>query len=422
MTGAHVEPPLAGIRVLALSQAWAGTLATEQLALMGAEVIQVESRSRPDVWRGGYQAPIPTSLRQLESATHGWNVSALFNSVNLHKEGVTIDLGRPEGIDLVCRLIAQSDIVVENFSPRVMTNLGIGYERLRELRPGVILLSMSAFGATGPYAYYPGIGGTIEPVSGMSSQLGYPGGPPLNCGMMFPDPISGYFGAAAVLMALYHRNRTGEGQHIDLSMQVVCSTYLADAIVQYSATGEVRRRMGNRHPVHVPHNIYPCRGDDEWVAIAAESDADFVAIAALAGHPEWPRGPRFATETARKANEDALDALIAAWTRDRDAADIETALAGAGLLAARVAKSSDVLRDEHLWARGVLTEVEHPEAGRFVVPTTPVRLPGVPPEVVRAAPLHGEHSREVFARLLGITDHDYAALEADGITGSGPPL
>ena len=421
MTATNVEPPLAGIRVLALSQAWAGTLATEQLALMGAEVIQVESRSRPDVWRGGYQAPIPAALRQLESAKNGWNVSALFNSVNLHKEGVTLDLGQPAGIELVCRLIARSDVVVENFSPRVMTNLGIGYERLQQVRPGIILLSMSAFGATGPYAYYPGIGGTIEPVSGMSSQLGYPGGPPLNCGMMFPDPISGYFGAAAVLMALYHRNLTGEGQHIDLSMQVVCSTYLADAIVHYSATGEVRPRAGNRHPVHAPHNIYPCRGDDEWIAVAAESDADFAAIAAIAGHPEWSNDPRFATEPARKANEDLLDALLAAWTRGCDSTSLESTLAAANLLGARVAKPSDVLRDVHLWARGVLAEVNHPEAGRFAVATTPVHLPGVPPQVVRPAPLHGEHSREVFARLLGMTAEEFAALETEGITGSGPP-
>lgn len=414
-------PPLAGIRVLALTQAWAGTLATEQLALMGAEVIQVESRSRPDVWRGGYQAPIPAALRQTESARHGWNVSALFNSVNLHKEGITIDLGRPEGIDLVLQLVAQSDLVVENFSPRVMGNLGLGYERLDQVRPGIILLSMSAFGATGPYADYPGIGGTIEPVSGMSSQLGYPGGPPLNCGMMFPDPISGYFGATAVLMALYHRNNTGEGQHIDLSMQAVCSTYLADAITQYCATGEVRPRMGNHHPTHAPHNIYQCRGEDRWIAIAAESDADFAAIVSIARHPEWGSDPRFATEASRKANEGALDAAISAWTAAHDADELEEALVSANLLAARVARPSEVLHDQQLWARGILANVDHPEAGTFAVATTPVHLPGVPPEVVHPAPCHGEHSQQVLARLLSLTEAQYRGLEASGITGMGPP-
>lgn len=422
MTGQTPLPPLAGVRILALTQAWAGTLATEQLALMGAEVIQVESRSRPDVWRGGYRAPIPAMLQANQAAHHGWNVSALFNSVNLDKEGITLDLGRPEGIDLVRRLIAQSDVVAENFSPRVMGNLGLDYAALEQLRPGIILLSMSAFGATGPYAFYPGIGGTVEAVSGMCSQLGYPGGPPLNAGLMVPDPISGYFGASAVMLALYHRNRTGQGQHIDLAMQTVCATFLADALMQYSAREEVRPRMGNHHPEFAPHNIYPCAGEDRWLSLATESDAEFERLAAVAGHPEWSHDSRFRTNPLRKQHEDELDTLIAAWTSAHDALDLERELLAAGLLAARVHGPSDVLLNEQLWRRRTLAHVTHPEAGTFAAATTPAHLPGTLLHEVPPAPLLGEHSREVFSRLLQMTEDEYLQLEEQGITGTEPPI
>lgn len=421
MTGETTQAPLASVRVLALTQAWAGTLATEQLALLGAEVIQVESRSRPDVWRGGYRAPIPAMLRANEAAQHGWNVSALFNSVNLQKEGITLDLGRPEGIELVRELIAQSDVVAENFSPRVMSNLGIDYAALNEVRPGIILLSMSAFGATGPYAFYPGIGGTVEAVSGMCSQLGYPGEPPLNSGMMFPDPISGYFGAAAVMLALYHRNRTGEGQHIDLSMQTVCATFLADALMQYSALREVRPRMGNHHPEFAPHNIYPCAGEDRWIAIAAETDADFEQLAAVARQAGWTSDVRFCTNASRKQNETELDELIAAWTSAQSALDLERQLTSVGLLAAQVAGPSDVLLNEQLWYRRTLARTAHPEAGTFLAATTPVHLPGTSYEFVGPAPLLGQHSLDVFRRLLNMTDSEYARLVEQGITGIEPP-
>lgn len=416
------KAPLSGIRILALTQAWAGTLATEQLALMGAEVIQVESRSRPDVWRGGYRAPVPAMLRATNSVSGAWNVSPLFNSVNLQKQGVTIDLGQPTGIELVKRLIATSDVVAENFSPRVMGNLGLGYEVLEQVRPGIILLSMSAFGATGPYAFYPGIGGTVEAASGMCSQLGYEGGPPLNSGLMYPDPVSGYFGAAAVLLALYHRNRTGEGQHIDLSMQTVCATFLADSLMQFSATGKVRPRMGNHHPDISPHNIYPCAGDDRWIAVAAETDEQFEQLCLVAGHTEWITVPGFATNALRKQNERELDECIAAWTSAADVVDIERRLVTAGVPAATVLHAADVILNEQAWHRGTLARVDHPEAGSFVAATTPVHLEGVPPKVVKPAPSLGEHSRDAFNRILGMSDEEYADLEQSGITGTDQPV
>ena len=256
--GSPSRGPLDGLRAIVLTQAWAGTFATQLLALMGMEVIQIEARRRLDSWRGGYGGTIPPALRDVPTAVHPWNCSPNYNAVNLNKLGMTLDLSRPEGLAIFKRLVPGADVVAENFSPRVMGNLGLDYASLTRLRPDLIMLSMSAYGATGPYANIPGIGGTIEPMAGMSALLGYEDGPPLNSGLMYPDPVAGYCGAAAVLIALHYRRRTGRGQHIDLSMQETNMTFIADALMDYSANRRVRGRLGNHHETIAPHNIYPC--------------------------------------------------------------------------------------------------------------------------------------------------------------------
>src|SRR5215213_5822845 len=238
--------PLAGLRGIVLTQAWAGTFATQLLGLLGMEIIQIEARQRIDSWRGGYGGAVPKAIRGASSTQHPWNTNPLYNSVNLNKQGITLNLSHPEGIAIFKRLVPYADVIAENFSPRVMGNLGIAYDDLAAIKPDIILLSMSAYGATGPYANIPGIGGTIEPMAGMSALLGYEDGPPLNSGLMYPDPVAGYYGTAALLVALRHRQRTGQGQHIDLPMQEANMTFIADALMEYSASGSVRPRMGNR--------------------------------------------------------------------------------------------------------------------------------------------------------------------------------
>ncbi|MGH2604770.1 MAG: CoA transferase, partial [Dehalococcoidia bacterium] len=239
--------PLTGLRGIVLTQAWAGTFATELLGLLGMEIVQIEARQRLDSWRGGYGGAVPKAIRDNGTAVHPWNCNPLYNSVNLNKRAITLNLSHPEGVAIFKRLVPFADVVAENFSPRVMGNLGLDYAALTRIRPDVILLSMSAYGATGPYANVPGIGGTIEPMAGMSALLGYEDGPPLNSGQMYPDPVAGYYGAAAGLIALHHRERTGEGQQIDLSMQEANMTFIADALMEYSAGGRVRGRIGNHH-------------------------------------------------------------------------------------------------------------------------------------------------------------------------------
>jgi crotonobetainyl-CoA:carnitine CoA-transferase CaiB-like acyl-CoA transferase len=426
---------------MVLTQAWAGTFATQLLGLMGAEIIQVEARQRLDSWRGGYGGSVPKAVRRDDVRQHAWNTSPLYNSVNLNKQTVTLNLSHPEGVAIYKRLVPFADFVAENFSPRVMGNLGLDYAALCRIKPDIILLSMSAYGATGPYTNIPGIGGTIEPMAGMSALLGYEDGPPLNSGQMYPDPVAGYYGAAAVLVALHHRARTGRGQYIDLSMQDANMTFIADALMEYYALGRVRGRIGNRHSSIAPHNTFRCRGGDRgqgtgdregreensgrsqdcWIAISAADDSEFARLARVAGHPEWLTDPRFADAASRKRHEHELDAEIGGWTATRGAEELEAALRAGGVTAAAVRSAHEVLASDHLWQRGALEQVTHPETGIHPQATRPWRLTRTPGGVTRPAPRLGEHSREVFARFLGMDDAEYERLVSLGVTGEGPP-
>jgi crotonobetainyl-CoA:carnitine CoA-transferase CaiB-like acyl-CoA transferase len=412
--------PLEGVRCIVLTQAWAGTFCTELLGLLGAEVIQVESRQRLDSWRGTYATPLPAALRDLPTAVHSWNCNALYNSVNLNKKCLTLNLGRPEGRDIFRRLLPFADIVAENFSPRVMANFGLDYAALRAVKEDIILVSLSAYGQTGPYAHIPGIGGTIEPMSGMSSLLGYEDGPPINSGAMYPDPVAGYYGAAACLLALRYRDRTGRGQYIDLSMQEASATLIGDALVEFALNRTVRRRLGNRHLTLAPHNTYRCAGGD-WLALAARSEEEWRRLAEAAGHPEWLEDERFLDNAARKRNEEALDQAIGAWTGERDARELEADLAAARLPAARVVNAIELRETAHLWERGFFARIAHAETSERDYCGVPVRLTRSPGEVVLPAPLQGEHSWEVLSTYLNMDRHYYDHLVEEGITGSGPP-
>jgi crotonobetainyl-CoA:carnitine CoA-transferase CaiB-like acyl-CoA transferase len=413
--------PLAGTRGIVLTQAWAGSYCTELLGLMGADIIQVEVRKRLDSWRGSYDAPLAPALKDVPTARHSWNCNALYNSVNLNKRCITLDLQEPAGVDVFRRLLPFADFVAENFSPRVLGNLGIDYAAMKAIKPDVILCSLSAYGNGGPWANIPGIGGTIEPTSGMSALLGYADGPPLNSGQMYPDAVAGLCGVAAILTALHHRNRTGEGQYIDLSMQEANLAFIGDVALEYALTGRQRRRMGNRHPTFAPHGIYPCAGDDRWIAIACEDERQWAALCAVAGHDEWRTGSRFATSAARKQHEDALDALLAGWTGGSDRDDLAGRLASAGVVAAPILDALEVAADPNLRARGLVADVDHPEAGRWSQATSPLHFSRTPATDVRPAPCLGEHSFEVLAELLGMNREEYDQLVASGVSGSGPP-
>lgn len=413
--------PLAGLRGIVLTQAWAGSLCTEILGFLGAEVIQVEVRKRPDSWRGSYDAPLPRKLKSGAVGQHPWNCNPLYNSVNLGKQCITLDLQDRRGRELFLDLVPHADFIAENFSPRVLGNLGIGFEVLRSINPAIILCSLSAYGATGPWANVPGIGGTIEPTSGMSALLGYEGGPPLNSGQMYPDAVAGLSGAAAILAAIAHRNRTGAPAHIDLSMQEACLAFVGDAALETAITGRQRERMGNRHPSFAPHGMYHAAGFDSWLAIGCETDEQFHAMALVLGHPEWCTDERFALMAARKANENELDTLLGQAAAREDRASLVARLCEAGVPAAPVLDAFELAHDEALRRRGVAQDLEHAEAGRHAYVTHPFRFSRSPLPQPAPAPLQGEHSYTVLSRFLGLSLDDYESLEAAGVTGGGPP-
>ncbi|TDJ26887.1 MAG: CoA transferase [Gammaproteobacteria bacterium] len=408
--------PLNGFRGLVLTQAWAGAYATELLALLGAEVIQLEVRGRLDSWRGTYQNPIPKQLQDLPSAQHAWNCSPLYNSVNLNKQCITLDLNTEEGVRIFKSLVTHADFVAENFSPRVMGKLGIDYATLKAIKPDLVMASLSAYGATGPWVNVPGIGGTIEPSSGMSALLGYPGEHPLNSGQMYPDPVAGLCGFSALALALLHRDKTGDGQYIDLSMQEANFTFIGDAWLEYELLGTVRGPLGNTHPLHCPHGIYRTEGEDQWCAIAVESDGQWAKLCEVLKLD----APSFSQSATRKAREAEVDVMVeqgvGAWNKQTLAA----ALTDVGVYAAPVLNPQETAEDVALRDRGHMVLVDHPEAGEKWQSGLPGILSRTPGGVTRHAPLLGEHSFDVFQRLLGMDESEYQRLVNLEVTGKGP--
>ncbi|MCA9851503.1 MAG: CoA transferase, partial [Dehalococcoidia bacterium] len=293
------------------------------------------------------------------------------------------------------------------------------YADLDALRPGIIQASLSAYGASGPYRDIPGIGGTIEPMSGMSSLLGYEDGNPLNSGNMYPDPVAGVYMTTAIVAALRHRATTGEGQYIDLGMMEANATFVGDAFAEFTANGRVRPRMGNRHPRVAPHGIYEAAGG-QWLALSADDESQWTALKGVLAIPALD-ATTFATMAERKAHEDELDAHIADWARGQDATLAEQLLQQAGVPAARVRLPDEVLADAQLRAREFVVSVTHPEAGTHEMVGVPWRFSRTPAQVTRPSPMLGQHSQEVLGDLLGVTSDEYESLVERNVSGDEPP-
>ena len=406
--------PLSGIRVLAFTQAWAGTFATQLLGLLGADVVQIESRMRPDVWRGA-GAPVPPAVRNPNIKQNPLNNNGMYNTVNLNKRAITLDMANPRGRAMFWRMIPKFDVLADNFSPHVMGNWGVTMEALREHRKDIIFASVSGYGATGPLAEYPANGATTEPMAGLSSIHGYPGEIAQNTGGLIPDPISGYYLTAAILAALYHRQRTGEGQRIDAAMIEAVAVQLGDAMLEFDGNGNLRGPNGNHHPRIAPHNVYRTKGDS-WLAIAAETDKAFSALAQLAGIND----DRFASMALRKSNESALDEAISKWAANVDADATAVELCRLGIAAARVEPFEAIYQEPNpqFVARDFLRPITHPESGTHYMPMVPWLYQDTPRGTITHAPCFGQHSRVVFEEELGVGLEEYKELEELGITGT----
>lgn len=398
--------PLAGVRIADFTWVWAGPHCTLQLAHLGAEVIRVESASRPCVTR---------LLPPFADFEPGPNRSGYFNQYNQGKLSIALDLKSERGLDVARRLCAASDVVVENFAAGVMERLGLGYDALRVLKDDLIMISLSGYGGTGPDADKVSYGPAQVPLSGLSSLTGYPGHPPMEVGISYGDPTGGLHGAVAVLAALRHREETGRGQYIDLSQWETTIAVLAEGLVAQGMHGAPPERSGNRDPHMAPHGVYRAEGDDRWVAVAAPDEAAWGRLAAAMDRPELTSDPRFATLARRKANEDDLDELVDAWTRTQPAHALVARLQDAGVPASIVATSEDLATDHHLTVTGAFVSLDHPEVGRRVHVGPPWRTQRYDLGVRGPAPCLGADTDDVLVRVCGLGPDDVARLRADGV-------
>ena len=400
---------LAGVRVVDLSMGWAGPLAARHLADMGADVVKVEGCVRFDWWRGW-------------EATQAWideggaEKNPAFNTVNRNKRAITLDLATPAGSGLLKRLVAIAHVVVENYSAGVLPKLGLCYDVLAAVNPGVVMISMPAFGTDGPWSDYRAYGSTVEQASGLPHLSGRPEDPPTMVHVALGDSVGGLNGAAALLTALRHRRRTGQGQHLDLSQSQCLFPLGAQGILAQAATGEAPERLGNRSARHAPHGVYPCAGEDEWIAIQVRSETQWRALAELAGIEG------FDDLADRLAQADALDAALAGFTSGQVAELLMLELQAAGVPAGHVASSLELGQDPHLAARDFWKLMERPVVGEIPHPAAPYRVGKAPFDIDRAAPTLGQHNREVLAELLGLGDEEIASLEEQGIIGTKPRL
>lgn len=414
--------PLQHVRATVLTQAWAGALATRFLADMGAEVIQVESLGRIDPWRGGYPPHLSGTYPCDDPGDRPFDRNAAYNSVNNGKKAITLDLNRWEAKEAFLELVSISDIVAENFSARVLPNLGLEYPVLKEVNPTVILLRMGAYGSWGPYANFMGNGGSIEPMSGISSLLGYSEGPPMNSGVMHSDPYAGLIAMSAMLVALHHRSRTGVGQEIDLSQQETSIGLIADRVMEFSMSGRSPERRGNYSARMAPHNNYRCLGDDAWVAISVRSDEEWGRLCRTMGQADLARDPRFRDLESRLANLEALDEVVGRWTCGQDAGDVAELLQSESIPAAPVYKATELTDNPQLAARGFFHLIEHPETGVFPYAGIGWRLSLTPGGLQGPSPSLGRDSRQVLSELIGMPYAKLESMWAAGVTGDSPPL
>jgi crotonobetainyl-CoA:carnitine CoA-transferase CaiB-like acyl-CoA transferase len=397
--------PFEGIRILDFTRVWSGPVGTRFMADLGAEVIKVESNKRPD------SRPDPNLPPELAIQS-----SCYFAENNRNKHGIAVDLTTERGRELIRQLAARCDVVTENNSPGVMDRLGIGYDDLRQVNPGLVFVSMPGFGAGTPHSSFPAYGGTLMCYLGMSYLWGLPESEPANrCQLAYPDYITAAHVPVATLAALHHRARTGEGQHVEIAQIDGAASFMGTAYLDHFVNGADPQPAGNHSEWAAPHGVYRCHGDDRWVAISVENDVQWRALGLATANPNWLEDTRFATPSERLANRAALDALIEGWTAQFTPMQCARILQAQGVPAAPVQTGEDLYLDPHLRDRGFVLPIEHPGLGRFEHSGMTVRLSASPGTVRRPAPQLGANTVEVFTRILEMPEAEARALVAEGV-------
>jgi benzylsuccinate CoA-transferase BbsF subunit len=392
---------LQGVRIADFCWLWAGAYATGLLAFLGAEVIKIESMARVD--------PSRRMTLTIGQAFEGVDHSPVFNSINLNKLSIKLNLKQSKGVELAKKLVQISDVASQNMRPGAMNKIGLGYEALKEVKPDIIMLSSSSFGAEGPLRRYGGYAPSFAAYSGLTHLTGYSDGPP-NPMTGSTDLMSATTGAFAIIAALNHRQNTGQGQHIDLSSVESLAVLTGDALMDYIMNGRVRSRRGNRDDIMAPHNCYRCRGDDNWVSIAVSTEEEWQAFCRVMGNPDWTRDGRFCDARGRWQNQEELDTLITEWTVNYTHYELTEILQKAGVAAFPSLSNQEIFSDPHFKERKLAVEVEHPVMKKQVVLGAPWKLSETPAEVIKASPTMGENNEYVFGELLGMPGSEIKQL------------
>jgi len=398
--------PLDDITICDFGWVGAGPLASKYLADFGARVIKIESTKHPDL--GRYSAPFKDNIIHPDR-------SAFFLHSNTSKLSMTLNIRHPKGVEIAKRLVGMSDIVMENFTPGVISRLGLGYDELRKVKPDIIMASSSIYGQTGPMSGFSGFGNSGAAISGHYALTGWPDRDPVTPGIAYADVVQPLFSVTALLAALDYRERTGQGQFIDLTQVEAMVHFISPAVLDYFANGRIAVRCGNRSAYASPHGVFPCRGQDSWCAIAVFHDSEWQGLCGSMGHPAWSKEPRFATLASRKEHEDDLERLISPWTMSFERDNLVDLLQAAGVPSGPVYDASDLVDgDPHLRERRCFARLTHPTIGECNHPTPPARLSATPAQV-RTSPCLGEHNEYVLTEMLGISDDEYVELLTEGV-------
>lgn len=407
--------PLSDIRIVDLTHVWAGPLATRMLGDLGADVVKVEA----PLARGPAVQPPPGQGLWVggEPGNEPWNRQSLFTKLNRAKRGLCLDLKTEDGRSVLLELVAEADVVIENFSANAMSRMGLGYDKLADAKADIVYVSMPGFGSTGPYSALTAFGPSVEPMTGLGAIMGYSPEEPRNTAMALVDAIGGVSAAAAVMTGLQRRRETGRGVFLELSLHEAGVSFFGDVLADHQL-GHQHQPMGNAHPAFAPCGVYPTRADDEWICLACPLDEHWQALKKLLPALD---DPQFATAANRLAAREPIDQAIAIWTRAQDRHDLAARLQDAGIPAGAVMSAPDFMTHPHLEARGYWVDLALAGQPSVRYPGLPIALNGEPPPHGRAAPRFGEHNREVLKEWLGKTDASVDDLERAGVLLDRPP-
>lgn len=397
--------PFSGLKVADFSWVGVGPITAKYLADHGATTVRVETSNPPDVLR---------VAGPFKDGQFGPNRSQFFGAFNTSKLSIALNLKNPTGRDVARRLIAWADVYLESFTPGTMADHGLDYEAARAINPGIIMVSTCLMGQTGPAARLAGYGAHAAAFAGFGEITGWPDRPPSGPYVAYTDTIANRFLATAILAALDHRRRTGQGQYIEQAQIESALYFLAPEIVEYQVSGRQPRRMGNESPTAAPHDVYPCAGEDQWCAIAVETEDQWQALRRVLGDPEWLHDPSYDTVAGRRAARERIDAAIAAWTRTQTPHAAMERLQAAGVPAGAVQRSSDLLADPQLRHRAFFRPLSHAEMGEVPYEGHQFRIAGYESGPRFAAPCLGEHSFQVMHDLLGMSEEEIASVAAAG--------